>query len=281
MSCIICKSPSHTLKFTKKSRLGESFNLVECNKCKHKFVYPCPDEKSIALYYQSDYFEFRDDRGYDDYFSEKTKSEICRVHHLNLKDLKFKQFNDKTKSHNSLDIGCAAGYFVEYMKNLGWNAHGIDLSQNCIDAGKSHGLDLLCADYLLTEYDRKFNLITMWAVIEHLHHPEKFLKKIYSDLEDNGILYISTCRADGIGFMKFFDSKWRFYNFPEHLNFFSLKNIKKVLKQNGFKVKKTVMYGSGIGSGKSLKKRVADFLAKHFRLGDMMLISAIKNTNRD
>ena len=279
VSCVACGSSLYTLKLTKKSRLGESFDLVECNECRHKFVSPRPDEKSIAVYYQSDYFEFRDDRGYDDYFSEKTKSEISRIFHLNLKDLNFKRF--KSKSRNSLDIGCAAGYFVEYMKSLGWDAHGIDLCRNCIDVGRSHGLNLLCADYLSTEYNKKFNLITMWTTIEHLHRPEDFLKKICSDLDDNGILYISTCRADGISFMKLFGSKWRFYNFPEHLNFFSIKNIKKFLNQNGFKVKKTIMYGSGVGSTNSLKKRAADFAAKYFRLGDMMLICAVKNTNKD
>jgi 2-polyprenyl-3-methyl-5-hydroxy-6-metoxy-1,4-benzoquinol methylase len=180
-----------------------------------------------------------------------------------------------------LDIGCAAGYFVEYMKNLGWNAHGIDLSSNCIDAGKLRGLNLLCADYLTTEYDIKFDLITMWVTIEHLHRPENFLKKVYSDLNDDGVLYISTCRADGIGFMKIFGNKWRFYNFPEHLNFFSLKNIKTILKQNGFKVKKTVLYGSGIGNGKSLIKTLADLAAKYFRLGEMMLIYAVKISNKN
>ena len=273
-ACVVCGSSLNTLKLTKKSRLGELFNLTSCNECGHKFVSPRPSEKSIAAYYQSDYFKVRDDRGYDNYFSEETKSEICRIFNLNLKDLNFKKFS--AKSHNSLDIGCAAGYFVEYMKNLGWNAHGIDLSSNCIDAGKLRNLNLLCADYLLTEYNVKFNLITMWVTIEHLHHPENFLKKIYLDLDDNGALYISTCCADGLGFMKLFGNKWRFYNFPEHLNFFSLKNIKKVLKQNGFKIKKTVIYGSGVGSGKSIIKKIADFIARHFRLGDMMLIHAVK-----
>jgi hypothetical protein len=84
--------------------------------------------------------------------------------------------------------------------------------------------------------------------------------------------------------MKFFGNKWRFYNFPEHLNFFSLRNIKKILKQNGFKIKKTVIYGSGMGSEKSLIKKLkkpADLIAKYFRLGDMMLICAVKDTNRD
>jgi hypothetical protein len=92
------------------------------------------------------------------------------------------------------------------------------------------------------------------------------------------MLFLSTCRVGGINFMKFFGKKWRFYNFPEHLFFFSYGTIKKQLEQNGLRLLDYITYGSGIGKGGTIVRRAADYLAKRFSIGDMMLISARKGS---
>ena len=115
----------------------------------------------------------------------------------------------------------------------------------------------------------------MWATIEHLHHPEKVLRKAYHDLNDGGMLYISTCRAGSL-FMRHTGPQWRYYNFPEHLYFFTLPTLKKLLKKHGFTPVVSFTYGSGYGKPKSLIRRAADFIARHFRAGDMMVIGAQK-----
>ena len=276
INCIVCDSMESKVKFQKAAKDGASFQLVQCRTCGLEYISPQPSFSEVSKYYSSEYFLQRSERGYDNYFSNTVKNEIERVFKLNLKDLKFFEYeNSLYNSKQSLDIGCAAGYFVNFLKNRNWNSHGIDISKECVEFAQTNGLSVIEGDYLNQSYKTKFNLITMWASIEHLHEPQKFIAKIYDDLTKDGILYISTCRV-GFSFSKVFGKKWRFYNFPEHLFFFSIKTLKSLLKTYGFKIETIHTYGSGFGKGGSFLRRGADFMAKHFRLGDMMIISARK-----
>jgi len=277
IDCLICKENLEKELFKKKSGENEDFTLVKCKSCGLEYINPRPTVDVISKYYNNNYFSQRTDRGYNNYFSDEIREEIERVMALNLKDLNFFEYEDKLKeTKRVLDIGSAAGYFVNYMKNRGWDSFGIDLSEDCVSFAVKNNLEVICGDYLTTKYDEKFNLITLWASIEHLHFPDRFLKKIYEDLETGGQIYISTCRQGGINFMKYFGENWRFYNFPEHLYFFSLKNIKKLLKINGFKMVSYHTYGSGFGKGGSKIRKIADYFAKKFYMGDMMLVGAEK-----
>jgi 2-polyprenyl-3-methyl-5-hydroxy-6-metoxy-1,4-benzoquinol methylase len=281
-TCIICGSKDNNPQFKKASAIGDEYTLVQCSNCGLKFLSQVPDEKEIAKYYQKTYFIKRTERGYNNYFSDKIKNEIERVFKLNLADLGFFKFESRLDSQRrrSLDIGCAAGYFVNFLKDREWNSSGIDISDACVDFAKKSGLDVHQGDYLKLNFSKKFNLITLWATIEHLHRPDLVLKKVYNDLDSNGMLYISTCRADGLNFMKIYGKAWRFYNFPEHIYFFSHNTVKKLLKISGFEIVSYKTYGSNFGKSGTFIRRLADFFAKKLFLGDMMIVSARKNLKR-
>ncbi|MCP4137475.1 MAG: class I SAM-dependent methyltransferase [bacterium] len=280
IDCVVCHGKNKKKLFQKSSRKGDFFTLVKCKKCGLRYISPRPDPADMGAYYTLDYFTSRTDRGYNDYFSTEIEREIKRVLELNLEDLGFfsyeKELRERGNPGSVLDIGCAAGYSVACMKERGWDSTGVDVSAGCIEFGKSRGLSVVEGDYLDLDFGKKFNLITLWATIEHLHYPGRFLEKAYKDLEDNGMLYLSTCRAGGVNFMRLFGSRWRYYNFPEHLYFFSYPLLKKLLEQKGFKVVQYKTYGSGIGKTGSLKKTIADFMAKRMFMGDMMLVGAKK-----
>ncbi len=227
-------------------------------------------------YYQGSYFTTRTDRGYDNYFSEDLMREITRVLLLNLEDLGFFEYENSLKGkRSSLDIGCAAGYSVRLMNERGWDSLGIDIAGECIRFGREQlGLRLMEGDYLATEFPAPFQLITLWATIEHLHRPDLVLQKAYADLAPGGMLYLSTCRAGG--FMKLFGRNWRYYNFPEHLYYFSYRHMKRHLEQCGFSVTRRAFYGSGVGKAGSISRQAADWAAKHLQLGDMMIVAARK-----
>ena len=278
MRCIICNEYNHQSLFHKRSEGGELFQLLRCRGCGLQFVYPRPSEEEIHRYYRVNYFTRRTERGYNDYFSRSLRKEIERVVLLNLEDLGFYEYEKTIRGEKRvLDIGCAAGYFVRLMQERGWHSEGIDISSECVDyAREVMQQEVRQGNYLDVRFREKFNLITLWATIEHLHHPDRVLRKICSDLDDSGMLYLSTCRVDGINFMRLFGKKWRFYNFPEHLFFFSFETIKKLLEQNGLRLVDCITYGSGFGRSGTGVRRAADYLAKRLSVGDMMLVSARK-----
>ncbi len=276
--CILCGPAKRRAVFTRSPAGGEAFTLVRCTSCGLRYLSPRPTEKEIGRYYQSTYFTRRTDRGYDNYFAPGTRAQIERLFLLNLDDLGFSEYERSLRGpRRALDIGCAAGYFVNMLAARGWKAAGIDISESCVAFARDRlKLDVTRGGYLEKKYRHRFDLISLWATIEHLHRPDLFLQKIRCDLGDGGRLYLSTCRAGGASFMRLYGSRWRYYNFPEHLYFFSIGQMMRLLEANGFRPVACSTYGSGFGRPGSFLRKAADLAAKRFNMGDMMVVAAEK-----
>lgn len=277
-SCIICCNNEPEKLFEKPSENGDLFTLVKCPACGLEYVNPRPGMNEIGDYYRNQYFTRRSDRGYDNYFSPELRYEIERVMKMNLSDLGFYGFESMIENPAyALDIGCAAGYFVRYLQDRGWQSRGIDISPECVDHAVNRlGVRVQQGNVLDAEFSETFHLVTLWATIEHLHHPHLVLQKAWEILKPGGYLYISTCRTGPLSFQFLKKKNWRFYNFPEHLYFFNEKTLGTLLWRYGFIRDTFITYGSGMGKPGSIPRKIADFTARHLYLGDMMLISARK-----
>jgi SAM-dependent methyltransferase len=70
----------------------------------------------------------------------------------------------------SLDVGCAMGFYVQRLAADGWQAHGIDISDYAIARGRARGLTTLQVGSIgdLPFDDASFDFVTAIDVIEHL-----------------------------------------------------------------------------------------------------------------
>lgn len=90
---------------------------------------------------------------------------------------------------SALDVGCAYGFVVELLKELGYDAYGIDVSKFAVSnvkgaiLGDAEHLPLKCSS---------FDLITCFETIEHLRMPESFLKDAHRILKPSGLFIFST-----------------------------------------------------------------------------------------
>lgn len=85
-------------------------------------------------------------------------------------------------SLSALDIGCGAGILSESLGRLGFGSvHGIDPTPKCIELAEEHlkrDQDLqknvkyrnTTMESLLSESDKKFDLVCVSEVIEHVHN---------------------------------------------------------------------------------------------------------------
>ncbi|AOP33269.1 hypothetical protein A0128_05045 [Leptospira tipperaryensis] len=278
--CNTCGSSEFKPLFSKSNHKNEVFQIVQCKRCALVQVSPQPSPEEVASYYSEEYFLKRSDRGYDNYFSDGVRSEISRVFGLNLKDLDFATW-EKTLSSSKrcLDVGCAAGYFVDYMQQRQWDSYGMDIAEAPVKfAREKLGLKVEQKDFLEWKEDasEKFDLITLWASIEHLHKPKETLEKIYTLLKPGGRIILSTCRWGILG--KIQGPSWRYLNVPEHLYYYSLSGIIDLCESIGFQKKKHITYGSGLTTKKDaglfykILKYFADPTVKLFDQGDMMAL---------
>ncbi len=278
--CNTCSNSEFRPLFSKESPKGEIFHIVECKHCKLVQVNPQPSPEEVSKYYEDSYFTQRTDRGYDNYYSEDTKREIARVFGLNLEDLGFFQWERFLGSDKSaLDVGCAAGYFLDYLKDKNWNTKGLDIASGPVKFAKETlKLDVEQKDFLIwdKEGNQKFDLVTLWASLEHLHKPKETLEKILLHLKPGGRLILSTCRYGVLA--KFLGPKWRYLNVPEHLYYYSLPGLISLGNQLGYMPLSHISYGSGLtakkGAGAFYKtgKKFSDWAVKKFDHGDMMAV---------
>ncbi|EMO73651.1 methionine biosynthesis protein MetW-like protein [Leptospira kirschneri str. 200801925] len=280
--CNTCGSSEFKPLFSKSNHKNELFHIVQCIRCSLVQVSPQPSPIEVASYYSEEYFLKRSDRGYDNYFSEGIRDEISRVFGLNLKDLNFQTWEKSLSSaKRCLDVGCAAGYFVDYMQSRGWDSYGIDIAQAPVKFAQDKlKLKVEQVDFLEWKPTDPFDLITLWASIEHLHKPKETLEKIYTHLKPGGRVILSTCRWGILA--KLQGPSWRYLNVPEHLYYYSLPGIVKLCRSLGFEKKKHVTYGSGLTAKKNPSllyktlKYIADPTVKFLDQGDMMALCFAK-----
>lgn len=280
--CNTCGSSEFKPLFSKSNHKNELFHIVQCIRCSLVQVSPQPSPIEVASYYSEEYFLKRSDRGYDNYFSEGIRDEISRVFGLNLKDLDFQTWEKSLPSaKRCLDVGCAAGYFVDYMQSRGWDSYGIDIAQAPVKFAQDKlKLKVEQVDFLEWKPTDSFDLITLWASIEHLHKPKETLEKIYTHLKPGGRVILSTCKWGILA--KLQGPSWRYLNVPEHLYYYSLPGIVKLCRSLGFEKKKHVTYGSGLTAKKNPSllyktlKYFADPIVKFLDQGDMMALCFVK-----
>lgn len=308
--CDRCGGEQFFTMFEKESSRAEIYQVVSCVNCDLVQVNPQPDVATVAPYYTSEYFTKRTDRGYDNYFSETLKAQIQKVYEQNLNDLGFFDYEEHLRSGSwllqhlqrhstetkrapvgseedhrprSLDVGCAAGYFVQYLEERGWNAQGVELSRDAARYGvRELGLNIIIGDFLTCRKlnPASYDLISLWASIEHMHSPRRVLERSFELLKPGGRMILSTCRYGILAKLR--GPAWRFMNVPEHLYFFSLPGLIDLAAEIGFTAEAHVTYGSGLtgranaGIWYRAAKRVADPFVKRFGMGDMMALQLSK-----
>lgn len=127
-----------------------------------------------------------------------------------------------------LERGCATGEFVQFISDM-YEADGEDISADAIVIAKDNYVRLKGNFWCITgkKYDKKYDAVCLWDVIEHISDPYESLLQLKAVMKKGGYLFISTPNI-GAGFAKILKSKWPFMTPPEHLSFFSHKSIEKL-----------------------------------------------------
>lgn len=277
--CRLCGAPLDFL-FSKKSAEAEIFDIYSCTDCQLWQIHPLPSQAALNALYQNRYFEKRTDRGYDTYTSEKIKKSVVSTLEKNLTDLNFFEYEKNLKQgrRRSLEIGSAAGYFVEYMHERGWHSEGIDVAEKMVNAARRRGLNVHHGDFLQFNLPKEsYDLVVLWATLEHLRDFQAFLTKAAGLLKPGACLYLTTCNTGF--FAQIYGEAWRYLNVPEHLYYFNRDNLKLAGRQAGLELEHSFTYGSGFttredaGFFYNLMKPLADTAAKFFHSGDMIALS--------
>ena len=186
-----------------------------------------------------------------------------------------------------LDIGCAFGPFLEAASERGYTVCGMDVSPEAVD-WVSHHLDIPAVQGVFPDVDcvgafgiDKFEVVSLWYVIEHFPNLEPVMAKIASIVEVGGVLAISTPFGAGISAKR---STRRFlFNSPrDHYTIWMVGSARNLLKKWGFRIARVRVTGHHperiwhVAGKNTLIYRFLMILSRIFRLGDTFEIYAVK-----
>jgi 2-polyprenyl-3-methyl-5-hydroxy-6-metoxy-1,4-benzoquinol methylase len=209
----------------------ENFTICQCMNCGFKFTNPRPEQNVLGNYYKS-----------EEYLShnEEKKSVLNSIyktvkkHTLNKKlDL----INKLTKGKNILDIGCGTGAFLDVCKNNGWNVFGIEPSNDARNFAKTnYKIETVFEESEISKFENeKFDIITMWHVLEHVPELNQRVQELNRMLKPNGTLIIAVPNSDSYD-AKHYKSHWAAFDVPRHLYHFNTKTITQLLEKHKLKI---------------------------------------------
>lgn len=199
------------------------YDHVRCGDCGYEhFDKTCPDV-AAGLY--------ENDADYSDDLTIASNSEDLILWHHN-HALGYLQNNFDPGKTAILDVGCFNGFFVKKLVSLGFDAHGIDFNSKAVAYGREKlGLGARISSATVEQWvedEKRFDVITLFEVLEHLPEARPFLAKVLKLLKDEGVIVISTpngkmCWRPPLDYP------------PHHVSRFTLKSLEACLSGLGMR----------------------------------------------
>lgn len=187
-----------------------------------------PRPEKLDKYYESEaYISHTDSK----------KSLVDKIYHL-VKRYSLKKKvrlieSFKSSEKTVLDIGAGTADFLIVAKNSGWKTTGIEPNELAKQNASEKGMALLSS---LKDIDgKKFDVITLWHVLEHLPDLEGDIQRISELLSDNGTLVIAVPNFKSFD-ANYYGKFWAAFDVPRHLWHFSKTAIEKLFQKHQIKL---------------------------------------------
>jgi 2-polyprenyl-3-methyl-5-hydroxy-6-metoxy-1,4-benzoquinol methylase len=206
-------------------------DVAQCANCRVYFRDPRPTQAEICRSYDfgSNYAEWQKD---DSKRSPMWQRRLGRI-------TRFK------KAGRLLDVGAGDGYFLDVAKAGGFSTYGTELSSTGADYAGKRGHHLLLGQLKDIDFTGlKFDVITLWHVLEHLPNPGEALSIVAGLLEPGGIFVLAVPNEENqlfryrIGLKKCPNPLGPIVWAKEiHLTHFQPATLRAALRDHGFEVR--------------------------------------------
>lgn len=160
-----------------------------------------------------------------------------------------------------LDAGCGGGHFLSIAGRFGYDAEGIDASPLAAALCRQRGMNARTGDLSAIELSERFDVITLWDVVEHLDQPCAVLHRLAQSLARSGVLIVKVPTYGAF-------SPWlsncvprlsgALLGAPDHVQFFTAESLKRLIAHCELRGEwKFVSHLRSERSGGSLTTRVA------------------------
>lgn len=273
--CPVCNATGFKPFLTVKDNVvsHETFAINACSTCGFRFTNPRPDEHEIGRYYESEEYI---------YHSNKKQGIFLKAFHavreIAIKN-KLNRINKLTPGASKgsstgttkaiLDYGCGTGEFLSACKQNGWQTKGIETSPSARKhAIEKFGLDVEDLPAFAGLEKNKYDIITLWHVLEHVHRLDETVANLASLLKPNGHLLIAVPNCSSAD-AKHYGANWAAYDPPRHLYHFTPADMENLMAKHGLKVEKYIPL--------PFDAFYVSLLSERFKSGKMNYLSGVWN----
>ncbi len=219
--CCVCDNtnPSDfTIKYEK-----ENFSVLECKTCSFTFIPPY----------------FRKQVSYENYKDENVAKAVRHGNNwvkIERHKLRYDLIKKYKASGSLFDLGAGWGHFMLTGQMLGYDVYGIEISEQPYLYSKNDlKLPVEHIDFFKMSEEKKFDIVTMWDVLEHIDKADDVIAKCARITAKDGYIVIQVPQIDSY-FAKKHKDKWKMMGL-DHVNYFGKKTITQLLKKHGYEVK--------------------------------------------
>lgn len=215
------------------SALYPELRLKTCVSCGHVFNVLSPEEISgLSRYYDNEYAPVN--------FTSPINTGDRPGSSDPLTTLRFSNLFSFIAPHVPrdaalIDVGCALGGFLQYLKNKGFNnLAGVDPTPAYVACAQAAGLVPIKQGVAenLPYPDNSYDVIVIEQVLEHLVQPSLAFREAFRVLKKNGLFCIGVPDASRYAEYSFFDFYWVLLR--EHIQHFSIQTLSLLAEAEGF-----------------------------------------------
>jgi len=223
--CLVCR---------KKQRFifsYQNFLYYRCGNCQLVSTYPLPTTKTIKNYYENKFK--KENYELSNKYSKRHK--LVYTKYVKILKARLRDKNQMLEGKKVLDVGCFTGEFLETLQKENADVYGLELQDTAarIANNKLPG-KVLKKDVMNYNFpQKKYDVITLLGVVEHVANPMKLLRKSFQLLKKGGTLMIQTPNSSSF-LARTMGKSWPPYSPIEHIHIFSRKSLNHALKKCGF-----------------------------------------------
>ena len=239
--CHLCGLNDVQVLFRKRDKLGitdDEFQVVECRRCGLLYVNPRPTEMEMGKFYPETY-AWKETLEADSFLTKWVRrlEKGYRYHLLRNEVSRVVKFTGRS-SGKVLDVGCGTGDRLDVFRTKSFETYGVETSDSASYAREHLHLNVLKGNLFSARFpDQFFDVVTLYNVLEHTHHPSRVCNEIHRVLKDDGFLVIQVPNKDSLQY-KIFKGKWAAFDVPRDLYYFGTEVIRSLLGKVGFTLAK-------------------------------------------
>jgi SAM-dependent methyltransferase len=233
------------------------WQVYHCSRCDHRFQYPVPKENDLTKFYSESYYAHQPPqidfvpRGF------RHRGIWLKLHYLKI----YRGYRHLTVSRNLvlgwlgmllnsrplcfdapafqpggtlLDFGSGSGQAVAFARHLGWQAEGLEINANAVEAGKRAGVPVEQGSIdALERRPCRYEYIMSSHCVEHVPEVHRLFRAFFHALKPGGILAIDVPNGNSTAAKRFIQFSY-FLGMPVHVHLFSPTSIRLLSESTGF-----------------------------------------------